>query len=83
MNTITFDGYSFGDRLLEGVMFEADIEDNQIRDVRIAPSHDDSYWEDLNQKKWLKEAEQYVKDMLAENGSIANAISNGDFESVV
>ena len=53
------DGYSFGDRILDGVVFEATIVDDDIRVV----VRDDAkrYFEDLNQEKWLKAAKEHAK----------------------
>lgn len=60
--TFTFDGYCFGDRLLEGVIFHADSVDGEIDfdSVRISPNCAD-YFEQLNQKKWLKAAREFIK----------------------
>lgn len=54
-NQAKFDGYSFGDRMLEGVMFVATIEEDKTLSVAIDPDSAD-YFSDLNEKKWLKEA---------------------------
>jgi hypothetical protein len=50
-----FDGYSFGDRLLEGVMFIATIEDDNTLSVKISPMSED-YFSELNESKWLDKA---------------------------
>lgn len=60
-----FDGYAFGDRLLEGVMFKATVTKGKLS---VEPCPDaERYLKDLNRKKWLKEALQYAKDAF-ENG---------------
>ena len=54
------DGYSFGDRLLEGVIFKIYVD--QKGKLR-AQVHPDSakYFSKLNTKKWLKEAVEFAK----------------------
>lgn len=54
---VMINGYDFGSRLLEDVMFHADAMDGvvDLKTVRIAPDAA-AYFADLNQKKWLKEA---------------------------
>lgn len=56
-----FDGYPFGDRVLEGVMFKATIGDSGHMSVTIAPSCAE-YFSNLNEKKWLKEAVDFAMD---------------------
>lgn len=56
LDSAVIDGYSFGDRLLEDTHFIIKINKNgKFR----AETHPDSkrYMGDLNEKKWLKEAE--------------------------
>ncbi len=62
MRTVRFDGYMFGDRILEGMSFlanldESDPESIEIENVRIAPESDGSYWRDLNTTKPLRISE--------------------------
>lgn len=54
---VLMDGYVFGDRILEGVMFKVmpDLS------VSIAPENAE-YFKDLNQKKWLKAAKEHAKE---------------------
>jgi hypothetical protein len=58
------DGYAFGDRLLEGVTFLADLTIKKgkpvITNVRVHPD-DEDYLSDLNAKKWIKEAKRYIE----------------------
>lgn len=55
------DGYAFGDRLLEGVMFRVRrFEDNDL-EVTIDPDSKD-YFESLNMRKWLGLAVQNAED---------------------
>lgn len=67
VDALYLDGYNFGDRLLEGVIFH----------VRVAPGGDDlavsvdgqdeKYLKDLNARKWLREAKKHAltTDVLA------------------
>lgn len=54
-----FDGYAFGDRVLEGVMFKATLLPNKHLEVTIAPDSLD-YFSDLNMGKWTKEALEFA-----------------------
>jgi len=58
--TAQVDGYSFGDRLLEGVMFDITIESDGSLSAKVDKSAE-SYFEDLNKEKWLKEAIKYAE----------------------
>lgn len=58
LDYVLMDGYSFGDRLLEGVMFEV-RKDNKNFQVQISQESED-YFNGLNKKKWLKEATSYA-----------------------
>ena len=53
------DGYEFGDRLLEGVIFLVDVRDGVIDPdtVRVLSAHAD-YLSNLNEAKWLKAAKE-------------------------
>lgn len=55
-----FDGYSVGDTLLEGCMFECTINGDLI-EVKVTDSCA-KYFEGLNTKKWLKEVSLAVND---------------------
>ena len=54
------DGYSFGDTLLEGILFEIRVVDDKLK----ASTPDDSkeYMDNLNEAKWLKAAEDAADD---------------------
>lgn len=56
-----FNGYNFGDRLLEGVMFKAIVNDEGDLRVEITDNCK-KYFENLNKKKWLGEALDYAKN---------------------
>lgn len=70
-----FDGYSFGDRLLEGVIFKAELLPDGFLEVSTAPKSV-SYMEDLNEKKWIEAALKYAIQndifMAHEGGSDEN-----------
>ena len=53
--TAQVDGYDFGDRLLEGIMFNITIESDGSLTAEVEKSAE-GYFEDLNKEKWLKEA---------------------------
>ena len=60
---VIFGGYSFGDRQLEGVMFEAFIENGEIA-VRLAKGRvweQDPYLVTLNKECWMEKALEYAK----------------------
>lgn len=56
--TAFFDGYPFGDRLLEGFLFNAKL----LPDGRLKVSvpKNDYYFNQLNKEMWLKKALQYA-----------------------
>lgn len=62
-----FNGYNFGDRLLEGVIFKATIQNDGTMKVEVTPASAD-YLRGLNAKKWLKEALEYAQgnDLFSE-----------------
>lgn len=51
------DGYGFGDRLLEGVMFEVRMDEHDAVTVRIKADFE-SYFNTLNTKLWLERAQR-------------------------
>jgi hypothetical protein len=56
-------GYNFGDRILEGVLFEVKVVGKKLKTTEVEPSAKD-YFKDLNEKKWLKEANDYLRNIL-------------------
>lgn len=56
---VVLDGYSFGERLLEGVEFEVRIENGQF--VAKVNDSDVEYFNRLNTKMWLEEAVEAAK----------------------
>jgi hypothetical protein len=62
-----FDGYNFGDRLLEGCKFCARIEEDGTMTITVCESCK-GYLAGLDAKKWLREALQYAQqcDIFAE-----------------
>jgi len=61
VDAVIVDGYGFGDRLLEGVMFKVFYRDGKLT-AEVMPDSA-NYFNDLNTKKWLAACVQYVQDM--------------------
>jgi len=59
---VLVDGYAFGDRLLEGVMFEVIDKNGKPKVNRVAPECQD-YFSDLNQEKWAMICEDYCEQL--------------------
>jgi hypothetical protein len=57
---LLIDGYSFGDRLLEGVMFTVRVKKGNPKVVGVDASSQ-AYFSQLNQSMWLKEAQAYME----------------------
>jgi hypothetical protein len=58
-----FDGYGFGERILEGVMFKAKKRDNGTCVVDSVDKWEkDPYLSGLNKKHWMKLAKDYAED---------------------
>ncbi len=60
VNVAYFNGYDFGDRMLEGVPFKAEVINGELRVSFAYPKG--RYESGLNQDKWLKEALEYAQD---------------------
>jgi len=74
MMKVKFDGYPFGDEVLEEVHFQADIQGNNVSNVVIDPSDDGEYWDGLNKSKWLKKAKKYIESLLKEYGDVSKLL---------
>ena len=74
-NEAYFDGYQFGDRQLEGVMFRAFIKDGKLK-VELAKKEDEGYFKTLNTKMWLKAALEHA----LEEADIFSKTPDGDIE---
>lgn len=70
-----YDGYAIGDRVLEGVMFEVEVVGNKLLTKDVVASAKD-YFSDLNEAKWLKEANLSLEDELTEGGEGLNCPEN-------
>lgn len=66
-----YDGYAFGDRMLEGVMFEVEVVGSELITKGVKPSNKD-YFSDFNEKKWLETANESLEDVVAEHGEGLN-----------
>ena len=80
---VKFHGYNFGDRMLEGVFFQADIDNGVVSNVAIDPGSDGRYWEGLNHKKWLAEGKAFLERHLKSHGSLEAMIGDEIVEPVV
>lgn len=63
-----FNGYGFGDTILEGVSFKATILKNGKMQITIPPISE-PYMNTLNKNYWLKHAKNYAEqnDLFSEN----------------
>jgi hypothetical protein len=61
LDHILFDGYSFGDRLLEGVTFKAFLQDGQIAVDTVDKWDTDPYLVKLNQAEIMDEALRFAQ----------------------
>lgn len=57
LDYVLFDGYPFGDRMLEDVMFR------RYNDGHVEINSDDAYWQKLNSKMWLETAKEWSDDL--------------------
>jgi hypothetical protein len=56
---VRFEGYAFGDRILEGVYFQADVVNGVVSNV--GPDNPNCrYWDGLNHAKWLKVLRSHI-----------------------
>lgn len=61
IKTAQFDGYEVAGRLLEGMMFQVDIQDDGTMMVYIKPQYQD-FFDQFNTEKWLKVAKEYAEN---------------------
>ena len=61
IKTAEFDGYNFADRLLEGVMFQATVQEDGTLKVNVSPDSE-SYFANFNQEKFLEQALKYANN---------------------
>lgn len=73
-------GYNFGDRLMEGVMFVIKVKGKKLYSDGVDKTSS-SYFEDFNKKKWLKTAGDYVNRLL-KRGSLDVLVCANDGEEV-
>ena len=59
VKTAEFDGYSIGDRLLEGLMFQISVQEDGTLKASVKEK-DKAYFSDFNQEKFLKLAVDYA-----------------------
>ena len=68
-SSATIDGYKFADRLLEGVLFRADIISSKSMDITLNDPNDEDYMSDLNAFKFFKIAGQLFIESGGRNSS--------------
>jgi len=56
---VVFDGYAFGDKLLEQVMFKAWPKDGEVFIDTVEDWDNDAYLKGLNKEHWCSEAKKY------------------------
>lgn len=61
VNAAYFNGYHFGDRLLEGVMFKATVSKDGFLQVEHSGKNK-NYWKMLNNEYWLKAALEFAEN---------------------
>ena len=65
--TFLFDGYTVGDRLLEGVDFECTVDPSldppKITSVKVVPEAKE-YFSQLNEAEWLKRVEEAAQETI-------------------
>ena len=59
IKTAQFDGYSVAERLLEGLMFQVDIQDGNMN-VYVKPQ-DQEFFDQFNTTKWLEKAKEFAE----------------------
>ena len=59
---VFIDGYPFGDRLLEGVLFKVEDKNGKPHAIGVAEESAE-YFSGLNEKKWLKECEAFCLEL--------------------
>lgn len=62
IDTILVNGYSFGDRLLEDVMFVVKNENGEPKCQGVIPDSQ-PYFSKLNTTKWIRECERYCETL--------------------
>lgn len=60
VDVLYLDGYNFGDRLLEGVIFQIRVAPGGDNLAVSVDGQDEKYLKDLNSRKWLNEAREYA-----------------------
>ncbi len=74
MKKLQFDGYDFGDKLLEGLRFIAYHEGIKVEKVKIHPKDNCPYWKELNCKLWLKRAKDHAESLLERTDDVSSVI---------
>ena len=77
VKSVLIDGYGFGDRLLEGVMFRVTRSKGGKWSVTVEPEWEDYMSKNLNTKIWLDKCLEYIEDPDV-GGSIGECPKCGD-----
>jgi hypothetical protein len=84
IKTAQFDGYSVGERLLEGLMFQVDIQDDGTMKVYVKPE-DQDWFDQFNTTKWLQKAQKFAEsnDSFVDpiSGEECWAVTDGEVET--
>lgn len=59
---VLVDGYDFGDRVMEGVMFKVEDKDGKPHAIGVIDSCKE-YFEDFNKDTWLRRCEAFCEDL--------------------
>lgn len=60
------DGYFFGDKLLEGLMFKVELVNDKPTVTGVYGNGAEAYFEQFNKTFWLENAQSYVDEMVEE-----------------
>jgi len=60
LDYVLVDGYPFGDRLLEGVMFKVEDKNGKPHPIGVVKEAE-KYFSDFNEKKWLRACEDFCR----------------------
>ncbi len=66
VDTALVNGYDFGDRLLENVKFEVEVDKNKLSSKQLHLERDKRYCQQLDMVYWFKKANEYLEDILAD-----------------
>lgn len=62
LDFVYVDGYSFGDRLMEGILFKVKVVDNKPECIGVSED-DEPYMTQFNWEHWKKRCEEFCEDL--------------------